>query len=105
MRAAARLLGWPQPFFLRKGAETSPQLAGELETEWLALATREVVLPAIKEEMAALRMAVDDGDDEAFARFQALSREAREIEVRARESRLDDKPRDDDSLEAGDLVA
>ena len=37
----------------------------------------------------------------AFARFQALSREAREIEARAREAKLDDVQEDD----AGGLVA
>jgi DNA primase len=98
-RAAARLMGWSK---LKAGA--GPQPMGELETEWLALATREVVLPAIKEEMAALRAQADTGDEEAFARFQALSREVREIEVRAREARLDEN-RDDDSLQQGDLVA
>ena len=90
MRAAARLLGWPQPSAREAGAGS--QFSNELETEWLALATREVVLPAIKEEMAALRAQVDAGDDDAFARFQALSKEAREIEARAREARLDENP-------------
>ena len=59
-------------------------------------------MPAIREELAELRQAAADGDDDdAFARFQALSREAREIEARAREAKLDDVQEDD----AGGLVA
>jgi hypothetical protein len=59
------------------------------------------VAPAIREELAELRQAAADGDDTAFARFQALSREAREIEARAREAKLDDVQEDD----TGGLVA
>ena len=58
-------------------------------------------MPAIREELAELRMAAAQGDEPAFARFQALSREAREIEARARASRQDDVQDDN----AGDLVA
>ena len=60
-----------------------------------------MVLPAIREELAELRAAAAEGDDDAFARFQALSREARDIEARAREAKLDDVQDDD----ADDLVA
>jgi len=78
-RAAARLSRWPK---LHPAADNA-----ELEAEWLALATREVVLPAIREELAELHTAAAEGDDSAFVRFQALSREARAIEARAREAK------------------
>lgn len=92
-RAAARISRWPKPGLATEGAD--------VEAEWLALATREVVLPAIREELSELRMAAAEGDEAAFARFQALSREAREIEARARESKLEDVQDD----QSGDLVA
>ena len=92
-RAAARISRWPK-------AKPPPEGA-DISAEWLALATREVVAPAIREELAELRQAAADGDDTAFARFQALSREARDIEARAREAKLDDVQDDD----AGGLVA
>ncbi|MEZ5995254.1 MAG: DNA primase [Hyphomonadaceae bacterium] len=81
-RAAARISRWPKT--------RAPAEGADVEAEWLALATREVVAPAIREELAELRRAAAEGDDDAFARFQALSREAREIEARARESKLDE---------------
>lgn len=92
-RAAARVSRWPKPISAAEGAD--------VEAEWLALATREVVLPAIREELSELRMAAADGDEAAFTRFQALSREAREIEARAREAKLEDLQDD----QSGDLVA
>lgn len=92
-RAAERVSRWPKA--------TAPPEGADVNAEWLALATREVVAPAIREELAELRQAAADGDDTAFARFQALSREAREIEARAREAKLDDVQEDD----AGGLVA
>lgn len=79
-RAAARLSRWAKP---RQPASLA---AG---AEWLAQVTREVVLPAIKEELGELRARAADGDDAAFARFQALSKEALAIETRAREAKLD----------------
>jgi DNA primase len=88
-RAAARISRWPKAKAPLEGADVG--------AEWLALATREVVAPAIREELAELRQAAADGDDTAFARFQALSREAREIEARAREAKLDDVQEDDPS--------
>ncbi|MGD9968147.1 MAG: DNA primase [Hyphomonadaceae bacterium] len=88
-RAAARISRWPKAKAPAEGADVG--------AEWLALATREVVAPAIREELAELRQAAADGDDQAFARFQALSREAREIEARAREAKLDDVQEDDPS--------
>lgn len=99
-RAAARVLGWPKA----RGAEGGA--SGDIEAEWLALATREVVLPAISEELAELRPLAEAGDEAAFVRFQALSREAREIERRAREAKLEE-PADTASGEfrSGDLVA
>ncbi len=86
-RAAARVSRWPRPRPAPEGAD--------VEAEWLAQATREVVLPAIREELAALRAAAADGDETAFARFQALSREAVTIERRAREAKLDDLQEDE----------
>lgn len=76
-RAAARLSRWPKP---------RPPIEGaDLEAEWLARVTHQVVLPAIREELAELARAVEQGDDDAFVRFQALGREARDIEARARD--------------------
>ena len=92
-RAAARISAWPKPVSAAEGAD--------VEAEWLALVTREVVLPAIREELSELRMAAAEGDEAAFARFQGLSREAQKIEARAREAKLDDVQEDD----AGGLVA
>jgi len=92
-RAAARISLWPKPVSASEGAD--------VEAEWLALVTREVVLPAIREELSELRMAAAEGDEAAFARFQGLSREAQKIEARAREAKLDDVQPDD----TGDLVA
>ncbi|MFZ2030808.1 MAG: DNA primase [Vitreimonas sp.] len=94
-RAAARVLRW-------KHDEKPPGLNGrrthERETkpeEWLAVASLHVVLPAIKEELAELETLAASGDDDAFARFQALRREARSIEARAREAKLDEVHDDD----------
>lgn len=92
-RAAARIAAWPKAMPAPEGTD--------VEAQWLALATREVVAPAIREELAELRQAAADGDDAAFARFQALSREAREIEARAREAKLEETEQDG----ADDLVA
>jgi hypothetical protein len=86
-RAAARISRWPKA--------NSAAASAELEAEFLALATREVVLPAIREELSELRRAAAEGDEAAFARFQALSREARAIEARAREAKLDESHTDD----------
>lgn len=102
-RAAARVSRW-------KHEEKPPGRNGREDRgggppqpdpeEWLALITHQVVLPAIREELAELKQAAE-GDDAAFARFQALSREARAIEARAREAKLDEAQPDD----AGGLVA
>ncbi|MBY0563525.1 MAG: DNA primase [Hyphomonadaceae bacterium] len=80
-RAAARVSRWPK---------SKPAEDAAVEAEWLALATREVVLPAIREELGELHAAAAEGDDRAFARYQALSREVRQIEARARETRLEE---------------
>jgi DNA primase len=93
-RAAARLSRWPKP---RNTASES----ADAEAEWLARVTHQVVLPAIREELAELARAVEQGDDDAFIRFQALGREARDIEARAR----DVKNEDVQDNAAGDLVA
>jgi DNA primase len=85
-RAAARLARWPKP--APAGDEGAEQ--------WLALATYEVVAPAIREELAELHELAAAGDDEAFIRFQALRREAREIEARAREVKENAAPSGED---------
>ncbi len=96
-RAAARVSRWPKP-----NRKPDAEGAADLEAEWLALATREVVLPAIREELAELRPLVDQGDDAAFVRFQALALEVRAIEARARDRQEDNRDERDD---ADDLVA
>jgi DNA primase len=101
-RAAARVSRWKHD---EKPPGVKPRPAretGAKPEEWLALASLHVVLPAIREELAELERAAAEGDDEAFARFQALRREARLIEQRAREAKLDDDVQEDD---AGGLVA
>jgi hypothetical protein len=107
-RAAARVLRWKDAAKPpgRKGREGQNTASGSPPnpSEWLALVTHQVVAPAIREELAELRERAAAGDDAAFTRFQALSREAREIEARAREAKLDDAP-EDDAGHAGDLVA
>lgn len=102
-RAAARIERW-------KHEEKPPGRKGEPNTgpgaspsEWLAVVTREVVLPAIREELSELQAAAAEGDDDAFVRFQALSREARLIEARAREAKLEEPTADTD--DADGLVA
>jgi DNA primase len=91
-RAAARISHWPKAGSLADSAV--------LEAEFLALATREVVLPAIREELAELLALEEAGDPGAMARFQALNREAVRIEARAREAKLDDAAATDDDLVA-----
>jgi DNA primase len=98
-RAAARVLRWkhdekPPGRKGRAGYEATPE-------EWQAQASLHVVLPAIREELAELKSAAAEGDDDAFTRFQALNKEAIALEVRARESKLDETQDDG----AGDLVA
>lgn len=102
-RAAARIERW-------KHEEKPPGRKAEPNTgpdanpsEWLALVTRQVVLPAIREELSELQAAAAEGDDDAFVRFQALSREARSIEARAREAKQEDLPAEND--DADGLVA
>jgi len=104
-RAAARVSRWKHDE-KPPGARPRPTQGQGREQEarpeeWLALASLHVVLPAIREELAELEKLAADGDDEAFARFQALRREARSIEARAREAKLDGVQDND----AGDLVA
>jgi|CXWL01.1.fsa_nt_gi DNA primase len=94
-RAAARVSRWPKP-----NRKLDAEGAADLEAAWLALATREVVLPAIREELAELRALVDQGDDAAFVRFQALALEVRSIEARARVGQDDRGPDAADDLVA-----
>jgi hypothetical protein len=103
-RAAARVLRWKHDA-KPPGSKTASKPPAGYEAkpeEWAALASLHVVLPAIREELAELKAAAAEGDDEAFARFQALNKEALAIEIRAREAKLDDDVQQDD---AGDLVA
>jgi hypothetical protein len=92
-RAVARISRWPK-------AKPPPEGA-DVGAEWFALVTREVVLPAIREELEELRPAFLELDHGAIVRFQALSRDLRDIEARAREARRDEAQEDD----AGGLVA
>jgi hypothetical protein len=46
----------------------------------MAAVTLDVVLPALREEMAALAAAADRGDGAAFERFLMLDKEARRID-------------------------
>jgi DNA primase len=78
-RAAARVSRWPAP---RTRPEDNPG-GDEAEAQWLARMALEVILPAILEEMAEARSRADGGDAEAFARFQALGREARALKAQA----------------------
>jgi DNA primase len=81
-RATARVAAWPVG---RSTATPHPDDVSR-EAEWEALVMLDVVLPALKEEMAALAAAADQGDAAAFERFLVLDRDARRIEdeVRAR---------------------
>jgi DNA primase len=101
-RAAARVSRWKneeKPPGRKDREERIAPTAPPDPEEWLALVTHQVVLPAIKEELAELKAAAADGDDAAFARFQALGREAVSIERRAREAKLEEQD------DADDLVA
>lgn len=80
-RAAARVSRWAKP----RLAEGS-----DLEARWLALVTNEVVVPAIREELAELRAAVVAGDMDAFARSAHLARELKRLEARPLEVSLED---------------
>jgi DNA primase len=100
-RAAARVLRWKHDA-KPPGTSKPPTGYDARPEEWAALASLHVVLPAIREELAELKQAAAEGDDDAFARFQALNKEALAIEIRAREAKLDDDVQQDD---AGDLVA
>jgi DNA primase len=92
-RAAARVSRWPK-LPLRKGlAQAAPD--ADLEAQWLALAAVEVVLPAIREELAELAPRVDD-DEDALKRYQALSKEATSIK-RAALTPPEDRANGDDA--------
>ena len=107
-RAAARVSRWKHeekpPGRKDREDRGAPASAPLNPAEWLALVTHQVVLPAIREELAELRERAAAGDDAAFARFQALSREVRAIEARAREAKLDE-PAEDDAGHNDGLVA
>ncbi len=96
-RAAARVLCWKHEAKPpgRNGRQTKWSEANP--GEWLASVTRQVVLPAIREELAELSMAAAQDDSGAFARFQALSREVQLIEARVREARLEEDSAEDEA--------
>jgi hypothetical protein len=79
-RAAARVSAWPP--YRTPGPAGAPDGVDEAaaEAEWMAAITLDVVLPALREEMAALAAAADRGDEAAFERFLMLDREARRID-------------------------
>lgn len=81
-RAAARILRWPRP-------RSSEGTNRDVEAQWLARMTHDVIVPSIGEEMAALKVLADAGDDAAFLKFQALGREARDLKAQALEERSD----------------
>jgi DNA primase len=79
-RAAMRVSAWP-PFRLPEAGGAAIQADERaVEAEWMAAVTLDVVLPALREEMAALAAAADRGDEAAFERFLMLDREARRID-------------------------
>jgi DNA primase len=78
-RAAARVGAWP-PCRTPGADGANPADEAAVEAEWMAAITLDVVLPALREEMAALAAAADKGDEAAFERFLMLDREARRID-------------------------
>ena len=78
-RAAARISQWPPA---RKPPIEAQEVEDQeaIEQEWLALVTLDVMLPALKEEMAALAAAAGQGDQAAFERFMLLDKDARKLE-------------------------
>lgn len=94
-RAAARVSRWPKV--------KPPNEGDEVSVHWLVLATHDVVLPAIREEMAELAAQEEAGDPNAFARYQALAREAKAVEARAKDLSLSVAQTEED--DAGGLVA
>ncbi len=82
-RAAARVSAWPPhrpPIGPEAGGTIVQAEEAAVEAEWMAAVTMDVVLPALREEMAALAAAADRGDEAAFERFLMLDREARRID-------------------------
>lgn len=96
-RAAARISRWKLDEKPPGRSGKRGQGQGTSPDEWLATVTRNVVLPAIREELAELQALAGEGDDDAFARFQALSREAIAIERRAREARTEESTAKEDA--------
>lgn len=92
-RAAARVSRWPKPAKAADGAD--------LAAEWLALVTREVVIPALREELDELRPAFLDLEHDAVVRFQALTKEVKELERRARDAKQEDAVADDTDAAGG----
>jgi DNA primase len=87
-RAFARVAAWPvAPVRTDLGTDDVRANGEAREAEWMALVTLDVVLPALKEEMAALASAANQGDSGAFERFLALDRDARRIEDEVRAQR------------------
>jgi DNA primase len=75
-RALARVASWPL-------AKTRAEDAA-VEAEWTALVTLDVMTPALKEELAALRAGDLDQDAEAFERAWRIGSDALEDQKRRR---------------------
>jgi hypothetical protein len=85
-RAFARVAAWPQARLSSEMGADGDSTEEAREAEWMAQVTLDVVVPALKEEMATLASAANQGDGAAFERFLMLDRDARRIEdeMRAR---------------------
>lgn len=99
-RAAARVERWKEHEKAFGKSAKAPGYQSSPE-EWQARVTRDVVLPAIKEEMAELLASEEAGDPTAMKRYQALLKEAKAVEAGAYLISLE-KPA---NPEADDLVA
>jgi len=93
-RAAARVAAWPK-------AKAAGDAAG-VEAEWVAYVTHQVVLPALEEELAAIRPLVDADDEDAVRRAFALGAERARLLAATHSVKLEEPLQDDD---AADLVA
>jgi DNA primase len=109
-RAAARLLRWEQdrkpPGRKQRIAQDQASLAqarAEMEAEWLAYVTHEVVLPALEEELAAIRPLVDAEDPDAIARAFAIGAEKARLKASTHSAKLETSNDEPDAAE--DLVA
>ncbi|MES1200285.1 MAG: DNA primase [Pseudomonadota bacterium] len=93
-RAAARVAAWPK-------ARAAGDATG-VEAEWVAYVTHQVVLPALEEELAALRPLVDADDEDAVRRAFALGAERARLLAATHSVKLEEPLQDNG---AADLVA